>query len=112
MASAVNAWARGCSWGELEAHTGASDGDLVRYFRLALQLLRNTMYALPKDDPLRDRLHGAARRLNRDVVDAERQLRMGVEMDRAAEGVEPPAEPQGPPGGAEDAGGDDLASAS
>lgn len=113
MASAVNAWARGCAWAELEAHTGASDGDLVRYFRLTLQLLRNTMYALPKEDPLRDRLHGAARRLNRDVVDAERQLRMGVEMDRGAAGaVEPPPDPQGPPGGSEEDGENDLASAS
>ena len=113
MASAVQAWARGCSWAELEGHTGASDGDLVRYFRLALQLLRNTYHALPKDDPLRERLRGAAQRLNRDVVDAERQLRMGVEMDRAAEGTSaPPVEPSGPPGGAEDAGEDDLASAS
>jgi superfamily II RNA helicase len=79
MASAVLAWAKGATWGELEAHTGASDGDLVRFFRLALQLLRNTMYALEKHDPLRDKLHGAARRLNRDVVDAERQLRLGTQ---------------------------------
>ena len=73
-----NAWAKGCTWGELEAHTGASDGDMVRFFRLALQLLKNTMYALPKDDPLRDKLRGAAHRINRDVVDAERQLRLGT----------------------------------
>jgi superfamily II RNA helicase len=79
LASAVQAWAKGCSWAELEAHTGASDGDLVRFFRLALQLLRNAMYALDREDPLRDKLHGAARRLNRDVVDAERQLRLGTQ---------------------------------
>ena len=24
---------------------------MVRFFRLALQLLKNTMYAIPKDDP-------------------------------------------------------------
>ncbi|HXX94509.1 MAG TPA: helicase-related protein, partial [Planctomycetota bacterium] len=79
LASAVLAWAKGATWADLEAHTGASDGDLVRFFRLALQLLRNTMYALEKHDPLRDALHGAARRLNRDVVDAERQLRLGTQ---------------------------------
>jgi len=79
LAGAVDAWARGCAWADLEAHTGASDGDLVRFFRLALQLLRNTFHALPKEDPLRARLRGAADRLNRDVVDAERQLRMGTQ---------------------------------
>ncbi len=79
LAGAVDAWARGCEWGDLEAHTGASDGDLVRFFRLALQLLRNTFHTLPREDPLRARLRGAAERLNRDVVDAERQLRLGTQ---------------------------------
>jgi superfamily II RNA helicase len=79
LASAVNAWATGCAWEQIEAHTGAADGDLVRFFRLALQLLKNTMYAIPKDDPLREKLRGAAHSLNRDVVDAERQLRLGVQ---------------------------------
>lgn len=103
LAGAVNAWAKGCTWAELEAHTGASDGDMVRFFRLALQLLKNTMYALPKDDPLRDSLRGAARRINRDVVDAERQLRMGTPdyqpppEEPAPEEAAPPAEPEAPP---------------
>ncbi len=78
LAGAVDAWARGCEWGDLESHTGASDGDLVRFFRLALQLLRNVHYALPKDDPVRPKLRGAADRMNRGVVDAERQLRLGT----------------------------------
>ncbi len=90
LASAVNAWARGGTWAELEAHTGASDGDLVRFFRLALQLLRNALYALPAEDPLRERLRGASRRLNRDVVDAERQLRLGTQ-DLEPQAPVPPA---------------------
>lgn len=94
LAGAVAAWAKGCTWGELEAHTGASDGDMVRFFRLALQLLKNTMYALPKDDPLRDKLRGAAHRMNRDVVDAERQLRMGVPDLAPAPADEPPVAPR------------------
>jgi superfamily II RNA helicase len=79
LAGAVDAWARGCAWADLEAHTGASDGDLVRFFRLALQLLRNTYHALPREESLRAKLRGAAERLNRDVVDAERQLRLGTQ---------------------------------
>jgi superfamily II RNA helicase len=98
LAAAVHAWSRGCSWADLESYTGASDGDLVRFFRLALQLLRNAMYALPEGDPLRDKLRGAARRLNRDVVDAERQLRLGTQEPEPQE-VPPalPAEPAAPP---------------
>ena len=91
LGSAVTAWARGCEWAALEAHTGASDGDLVRFFRLALQLLRNTMHALPPEDKLRDKLRGAARRLNRDVVDAERQLRLGTQELTPPEGEAPGA---------------------
>lgn len=91
LAGAVDAWARGGAWSDLEAHTGASDGDLVRFFRLTVQLLRNTQYALPKEDPLRGKLRGGAARLNRDVVDAERQLRLGTQ-DLTA-GAPPPSNP-------------------
>lgn len=87
LMSAVQAWADGCEWHELPAYTGAGDGDLVRHFRLAIQLLRTTYHALEPKDPLRPRLRGAVDRLNRGLVDAERQLRLGVSD------LEPPAEP-------------------
>jgi hypothetical protein len=38
------------------------------------------MYALDRDHPLRPALRKSIERVNRDVVDAERQLRMGVEV--------------------------------
>ena len=83
LASAIYAWSQGCSWADMEKHTSASDGDLVRYFRLTIQLLRNTMYALDRDHPLRGSLRRSIENVNRDVVDAERQLRLGVEdLDR------------------------------
>jgi superfamily II RNA helicase len=92
LASAVNAWSRGCEWAALESHTSASDGDLVRSFRLSLQLMRNTQYALPKGDPLRDKMREAVARMNRDVVDAERQLRLGVEEPGAPAAERGPSE--------------------
>ena len=52
---------------------------------MALQLLRDTMHALPRDDGLRPRLRGAVECLNRDVVDAERQLRMGTDGPEEAQ---------------------------
>ncbi len=95
LAGAMAAWARGCEWRDLEAHTSASDGDLVRFFRLSLQLLRNTMHAIPKGDLLREKLRGAVRRINRDVIDAERQLRMaGQDEEPGPEAAVPP--PSGP----------------
>ncbi|MCE9584036.1 MAG: hypothetical protein K8T20_16250 [Planctomycetes bacterium] len=81
MASAVQAWSRGCPFQDLEAHTSLSDGDMVRYLRLAVQLQRQTMRALmdyphfANDPYLAEKLKSAANRVNRDVVDAEKQLR-------------------------------------
>ncbi|MHC4606013.1 MAG: DEAD/DEAH box helicase [Planctomycetota bacterium] len=80
LGSAVHAWSRGCDFREIEAHTSTADGDIVRFFRLTIQVLRNTLHACAKDDPLRDTLRAAVARMCRGVIDAERQLRLGTEM--------------------------------
>ncbi len=83
MASSIWAWSRGCPFLELEAHTSLSDGDMVRYMRLGVQLQRQTVRALTDyphfaNDPyLAEKLKTAAARVSRDVVDAEKQLRQG-----------------------------------
>ncbi len=72
-------WARGCTWEELAEHTTVSDGDLVRTFRQAIQVMRNVRNALhhigAKD--LEEKLNRAIASINRDVVDAKRQLELG-----------------------------------
>jgi hypothetical protein len=52
-------------------------GDLVRSFRVAIQMERQLRKALTGDYPLRDRLAEAIVCMNRDVVDAKRQLELG-----------------------------------
>ncbi|MFW6107773.1 MAG: DEAD/DEAH box helicase [bacterium] len=69
-------WARGCAFEELERHTNIAPGDVVRNFRLAIQLLRQMLKATKGDFELARKLRGAIDRLNRDEVDAERQLRV------------------------------------
>jgi len=69
-------WSQGCEFGELESLTDAGPGDLCRNFRLAVQLMRQTIKATAGDDRLAQKLRRAIDRLNRDVVDAERQLRV------------------------------------
>ncbi|MGH7161931.1 MAG: DEAD/DEAH box helicase, partial [Planctomycetota bacterium] len=71
------AWAKGASFEELQRLTSASEGDLVRTFRMALQLMRQLRRVLKGDDPLRAALHDAAARMDRDEVDARRQLELG-----------------------------------
>ena len=78
MSGAALHWARGAAFEDLARQTDANDGDLVRTFRLSIQLMRQLRKAIPDDRDLGERLTGAIRLLNRDVVDAERQLNLGA----------------------------------
>jgi len=75
--SVAFAWAKGCAFEDLKRLTNVSEGDLVRAFRMALQLMRQLGRVLDADDPLRGKLAEAAALLDRDVVDARRQLELG-----------------------------------
>lgn len=70
-------WAKGASFDEVMRLTTAPEGDLVRTFRMALQLMRQLGRVLDKEDALRAKLHDAASLMDRDVVDARRQLELG-----------------------------------
>jgi superfamily II RNA helicase len=74
-ASAVLAWAKGCSLNDLLAY-GVPEGDVVRALRMTVQLLRTLRDALP-DPELADRMRAAVELVNRDVVDAQAQLQVG-----------------------------------
>jgi superfamily II RNA helicase len=77
MSQPAFAWASGCRFEELRNYTDLSDGDLVRTFRLVIQLMRQARKAIKSGD-LRERLGRCMERINRDVVDAERQLQLGA----------------------------------
>jgi len=79
LASATWAWSRGCAFDELRNYTSAPEGDLVRVFRSAADLLRQMRRALHEHPTLPERLSLAVLRLNRDIVDAERQLRADLD---------------------------------
>lgn len=74
LASAIDAWAQGETFSGLGRYTSLLDGDLVRSFRLTIQVLRQLAWALPKDNPTAEAASAAITLLNRDEVDAERQL--------------------------------------
>ncbi|MBI2094923.1 MAG: DEAD/DEAH box helicase [Candidatus Omnitrophica bacterium] len=75
LARAMEAWIGGCAFGDLGRHTGADEGEIIRYFRMVVQLLRQLKQAPQVPDRLRQTAAGAAQKINRDLVDAERQLR-------------------------------------
>jgi len=77
MASPTLAWAKGATFEELRKLTNISDGDLVRNFRMALQLMRQVKTQVKADRDLPDRFAAAIKMMDRDEVDARRQLELG-----------------------------------
>lgn len=76
LACAIEAWARGETFDRLARITPADDGEVVRYFRMVIQLLRELMNAPHASEKLCRTAESARKLLNRDVIDAERQLRI------------------------------------
>jgi superfamily II RNA helicase len=77
LTPAVLAWYDGVPFEELEDLSPVPPGDLCRGLRMALQLMRQTRRAIDPSWDLHERLGEARTALNRDVVDARRQLELG-----------------------------------
>ena len=75
LARALEAWIGGCLFVELGRHTEADEGEIIRYFRMVIQLLRQLKQAPKVSEKLRQTAQHAAKKINRDLVDAEKQLR-------------------------------------
>ena len=80
LSTAMLAWSQGCEFETLPQYASLADGDFVRAFRLVIDLLRQVRRAVVgQHDGLLDKLDRCLDKINRDVVDAERQLRAGQE---------------------------------
>lgn len=77
--TAMQAWSRGCEFDKLEDYADVDAGDFVRTFRLVIDQLRQIRRAMSGHGVLVDKLNRCIGKINRDVVDAERQLRIGQE---------------------------------
>lgn len=76
LTSAVYAWSREkCKFEDMSKYTDASEGDLVRAFRMTIDLLRQTQRAVAGNTSIYEKLEYGIKKINRDVVDAEKQLR-------------------------------------
>ena len=77
LSTAMLAWSQGCEFETLPRYVNLADGDFVRAFRLVIDLLRQVRRAAVGHDALLDKVDRCLGKINRDVVDAERQLRAG-----------------------------------
>lgn len=76
LAPAIEAWARGETFDKLFRLTTADEGELVRYFRMVNQLLRELLHAPHTSPKLCETVRRARQLIDRDVIDAEKQLRV------------------------------------
>ena len=79
LCTAMLAWSQGCEFDQLEKYARLDAGDFVRTFRLVIDQLRQIRRAMVGHNALVDKLNRCIEKINRDVVDAERQLRIGQE---------------------------------
>lgn len=79
LSTAMLAWSDGCEFEMLPQYASLADGDFVRAFRLVIDLLRQVRRAVVGHDALLGKVDRCLNKINRDVVDAERQLRAGQE---------------------------------
>ena len=76
LAAVTEAWLRGTEFAKLGRYSDIDEGELVRYFRMAVQILREILHAPISSSVLKEKTKKLLTVLNRDIIDAERQLRM------------------------------------
>jgi len=77
LAPSMEAWLRGTNFSRTLQFTDTDEGEVVRYFRMSVQILREISQAKVSSNTLKQRINETIRVINRDVVDAEKQLREG-----------------------------------
>jgi superfamily II RNA helicase len=78
IGSVVHAWWDGATFDEIALLTNIAQGDLVRTLRLTLQLLKQMRKVYAADAALCEQLDRIHERINRDEIDAKRQLELGA----------------------------------
>ena len=76
LAKAMEGWMHGMKFAKILDLTDTDEGEVIRYFRMAIQILREINDA-PISPVLAGRIKTAIRMINRDIIDAEKQLREG-----------------------------------
>lgn len=77
LSASMEAWLRGTEFSKILRFTDTDEGEVVRYFRMAVQILREINEAPVASHILKEKIRETIRVINRDVVDAEKQLREG-----------------------------------
>jgi len=79
LAEAIMLWINQATLAKVKEHTNADEGEIVRYFRMVIQLLRQLRAIDLINEQFRQKINQALAFINRDEVDAEKQLREGLD---------------------------------
>jgi superfamily II RNA helicase len=88
LCGAADGFVRGTPFEGLGKFTNAGEGDIVRTFRYTIQILRQIKKAVEDYEEFTTRLSKVIGQLSRGQVDAERQLRAGVEVSTGPESTD------------------------
>ncbi len=75
LAPCIEAWMRNESFDKLFRYSDADEGEIIRYFRMTIQILRE-ITETPVAQKVKEKAKNAIRLINRDIIDAEKQLRL------------------------------------
>ncbi|MDD4203050.1 MAG: DEAD/DEAH box helicase [Candidatus Omnitrophica bacterium] len=75
LSLAIDAWMHGENFEAILQYTDADEGEIIRYFRMSIQVLREILEANISEE-FRKVVFRALDLLKRDIVDAEKQLRI------------------------------------
>ena len=71
-------WFAGASFPKINQYCSIDEGEIVRYFRMAVQVLREISTSETINESLKIKISNCLKKVNRDVVDAEKQLRQTI----------------------------------
>jgi len=75
LAPCLRAWMNKENFDTILRYTNADEGEVIRYFRMTLQILREILDT-PASESLKKKIKHAMNLINRDIIDAENQLRV------------------------------------
>ncbi len=74
LSIALSVWMEGVDFEDMLKHAGADEGEIIRYFRMAIQILREIIDT-PVSIKLKHNIKRSMELINRGIIDAEKQLR-------------------------------------
>ena len=76
LANAINHWLDGKSFNKILELTYSDEGEIIRNFRMTIQVLRDMNQESIISENLKNKIQKLLKALNRDLIDAEWQLKI------------------------------------